>query len=84
MAQNEHVHAICCRLELVCDDISGGNVKTIEGYAVLKFDVASFGNFRDIQKKHFVTAAEAAAVIIDDSIKRKRIRVSLTKQSKMY
>ena len=54
--------------------VSGENIKTIEGYAVLNFDVASFNSFRDMQKTHFVTAAEAD---ISDSIKRKRIRVSL-------
>ena len=43
--------------------------------AVTNFDIASSSSFRDIQKNHFVTAAEAD---IDDIIKRKRIlRVSL-------
>ena len=43
----------------------GESVKTIEGYAVLNFDVASSNSFRDIfKKKHFVTAAAD----IDDSI----------------
>ena len=42
MTQNEHVYAICCRPEVACDVISGGNVKTIEGYAVLNFEVVSF------------------------------------------
>ena len=45
---------------------------------MLNFEVASFSGFRDIPTNHFVTAAEAAAEAdIDDSIKRKRIRVSL-------
>ena len=44
---------------------------TIEGYAVVNFEVTSFSSFRDIKKNYFVTAAEAAADI-DDSIKRKR------------
>ena len=39
------------------------------------FEVPGSNSFRDIQKNHFVTA-EAD---IDDSIKRKRIRVSLKK-----
>ena len=72
MTQN----ATCCRPEVAGDVISGKNVKTIECYDVLNFEVASFISFRDIKKNHFVTAAEAD---IDDSIKRKRIRVSLKK-----
>ena len=48
--------------------------KTIEGYLAINFEVASSNGFRDI-KKHFVTVE--AAVDIYDSIKRKRIRVSL-------
>ena len=48
------------------------NVRIIEGYATLNFDVASFSIFRDILKNHFVTAAAAeAAADIDDSIKVK-------------
>ena len=76
MTQNEHVHVICCRPEVAGDVISGESVKTVEGYAVWNFEVASFSSFRDIKKTdHFVTAAAQAD--IDDSIKRKRIRVSL-------
>ena len=71
MTQNEHVYAIYCRPEVTCDVISGENVKTIEGYAGLHF---IFSSFRDIPKKHFVTAEGAAD--IDDSIKRKRFCVS--------
>ena len=73
MTQNEHVYAFCCRPEVACEVISGQNVKTIDGYAALNFEVAGFSSFRDIPKNHFVTA-EAD---IDDSIKRKRIRLSL-------
>ena len=51
-------------------------MKTIEGYARLNFEVACFISFRCIPKNHFMTTAEAAADI-DDSTKRKRIRVSL-------
>ena len=40
--------AICCRPEVVCDVMSGGNVETIEGYAILKFDVDSFSSSRYI------------------------------------
>ena len=71
MTQYEHVDVICYRPE-VAGDVE--NVKTIEGYVVLNFELASFGSFRDIPKNHFVTAAEAG---IDDSIKRKCIHVSL-------
>ena len=39
---------------------------------MINFEVPSFSSFRDIKKSHFVTVAD-----IDDSIKRKRIRVSL-------
>ena len=35
--------------------MSGGNVKTIEGYDVLKLEAASFSSFRDIKKNHFMT-----------------------------
>ena len=41
MTQNEHVYEICCRLEVADDVISGENVKTVEGQAVLNFEVAS-------------------------------------------
>ena len=75
--QNEYVYAIWCLPEEAGDVFSGENVKTIEGYAVINlFEGASFSSFRDI-KNHFVTAAEAD---IDDSIKQKRIRVSLKNQ----
>ena len=42
---------------------------------MLNFEVASCSSFRVIKKNHFVTTEAAAD--IDDSIKRKRIRVSL-------
>ena len=74
MTQNKHVYAICCRLQVAGDVASGENVKTIEGYALLNFEDASFSSFRDIPKIIFGTA-EAAD--IDDSVKRKRIHVSL-------
>ena len=55
------------------DIISGEKVKTTDCYAVLNFEVASFSSFQDIPKNHFVTVA----VDIDDSIKRKRIRLKI-------
>ena len=54
-------------------------MKTIECYAVINFEDASFSSFLDILKNHFVTAAAEAG--IDDSIMRKCIRVSLNKPS---
>ena len=56
MTQNEHVYATCCRPEVAGDVISGQNVKTIECYVVLNFEVGGFISFRDIKKIHFVTA----------------------------
>ena len=47
---------------------------------MVNFEIASSNSFRDTPKNHFVTAAEAAAAAaadINDSIKRKRVRVSL-------
>ena len=76
MNQNENVYAICCRPEIAGDVFSGGNVNTIEGYAVLNFEVAGFISFWDIKKNHFVTTAAAvAAADVSDTIKRKRIRL---------
>ena len=62
--------------EVVFDVISGRNVKTIVVYVVVNFEVTNSSSFRDIKKKHFVTAA---SVDFDDSIKRKRIHFSLKK-----
>ena len=56
MTQNEHVYAIGCRLEVADDVISGENVETIKGYAVLNFEVASFVVSEILKKNHFVTA----------------------------
>ena len=53
MTQYEHAYASCCQPEVAGDVISGEKVKTIEGYAVLNFEVTSFSSFRDIQKKSF-------------------------------
>ena len=75
MSQNLHVCTICLRPEVVCDIISSRNVKTIDGYLAIDFEVAISNSFRDIKKNRCVTAVAAAD--IDDSIKRKRFRVSL-------
>ena len=57
--------------EVDCDVISGGTVKTIEGYVVTNFEFANSSGFWDI-KNDFLTAAAAD---VDDSIKRKRFRM---------
>ena len=51
------------------------------GYVVVHFEVASSSSFQDIPRKSFGDGGGGgtAAVDIDDSIKRKRIRVSLKK-----
>ena len=54
MAQNEHIYAIFCRPKLAGDVISGGNVKTIEGYVMLNFEAASVSSFRTNQNQPFV------------------------------
>ena len=50
MTQNLHVCAICFRPEVVYDVISSQNVKTMEAYLVVNFEVASCNTFRDIKK----------------------------------
>ena len=50
MTKNQHVYAICCRPEVAGDAFAGANVKTIEGYPVANFAVASSNSFRDIKK----------------------------------
>ena len=77
MTQNLHGCMICCQPEVICDVLSGRNVKTMEGYLVISFEVANSNGFRYIPQNHFVTAETAAEADIDDSIKRKRFRVSL-------
>ena len=53
LTQNEHVYSTCCRPEVASNVISSGNVKTIEGYAELKFQAAGFSIFRENQKQPF-------------------------------
>ena len=50
MTKNEHVYTNCCQTEVAGDVISGGNVTTTEGYALLNFEVASFSSFQNIKK----------------------------------
>ena len=79
--QNSHACTICCRPEVVHDVISGHNVKNIEPYLVVYFEIPSSNSFPDIQKNHFVTT-ESAMADIEDSITRKRIRASLNNWTK--
>ena len=51
MTQDQHVYAICCRLEVADDVVSSQNEKTIEGYLVVDYEVAISNSFRDIQRK---------------------------------
>ena len=71
MTQNIQVCTIVLPIEVVYDIISGRDVRTMEGYLVINFEVASSNCFRDIPKNHFVTAADAAkaAADTDDRIK---------------
>ena len=43
MTQNEHFYATCCQPEVDGDVMSGGNVKTIEGFVMVNFEAASSG-----------------------------------------
>ena len=48
MIQNEYVHAICCRVEVVDDVITERNVKITESYVVVNLEVASCSSIWDI------------------------------------
>ena len=56
MSQNEQVYAIYCRLEVVCDVISGENVKTNEGYALLKVKLVALAVSVKIKISHLRNA----------------------------
>ena len=51
MTQNLHVCTICFRPEVVYGVISGRKVKTVEGYPVVRFEVASSNSFRNIKTR---------------------------------
>ena len=51
MTQNEHAYAICYQPEVDDDVIFSQNVKTIKGYNVVNFEVASSSSFRDFPKR---------------------------------
>ena len=55
MTKNDHVYANCCRPEVAGNVISGRNVKTIENYVLVNFEVASSSSFRDRLKNQFPT-----------------------------
>ena len=54
LTKTEHVYAICCRPEAAGDAITGGNLKTIEGYVVLNFETVSISSFRGNQNESFM------------------------------
>ena len=41
MTRNEQVYAICCRMEVGDEIISGRNIKTIQGYTAVNFEDAT-------------------------------------------
>ena len=47
MTQVEHLYATWFQPEVADDVLSGGNVNTIEGYAVLHFEAASISSLRE-------------------------------------
>ena len=49
----QHVNAICCRLYVNDDVISGQNIKTGQGSAVINVEGASFSTFLNIPKRSF-------------------------------
>ena len=57
MTQNGHDYAICCQKEVAGDVVSCGNVKTIESYLALNFEVDSSSSFRDFSKRSFCDGA---------------------------
>ena len=44
-------YAIFCRLEAGDDAVSGRNLKIVEGYILVNFEIISSNNVRDFQKK---------------------------------
>ena len=70
MTQNEYVYAICCRPEVAGDIISGESVKTIEGYAALNFEVASFKLWLPVQFLHARIAHVTIALVVSEILKK--------------
>ena len=44
MAHDGHVYAICCQREAADDVVSSVDVKTVEGYLVANYEIASFNS----------------------------------------
>ena len=75
MTQNEHVYAICCRLEVPGDVISDKMYRLSRAMLCSLSKLLSLlGLVSEIFQKKILFAAETD---IDDSIEGKRIRVSL-------
>ena len=53
MTKNEYVYAIYYRPEVAGDVISSGNVKSIEGYALLNFEATRFSSLQENQIQPF-------------------------------
>ena len=49
--------------EVADDAISGGNVKNIEDYVVVSFEVAIFSSFEIFHKDNFVTVKSATVSV---------------------
>ena len=54
MTENGHIYAICCRAEVAGDVLSGENVKTVDGYAMLNLEAASSSSFRELYLKKII------------------------------
>ena len=73
--QNLHVCTICFRPEVVCDVFSGRNVKTIEGYFAVNFEVASSNSFRDIFFKKLISwRRRTSTIALSETQKRFRLK----------
>ena len=53
MTQNEHIYAIRCRPEVAGDVISGENVQTAKGYALLNFEAPGVTGLRENKNQPF-------------------------------
>ena len=61
MTQNWHVYGICCRLEVDCGVISAQNVKTIDGYFAVNFELRALVVSKIFEEEHFVTLKSVMA-----------------------
>ena len=53
MTQDRHIYTICGRMEVASDVISGQNLKPIEWYMVVNFEIASQSSLRENAPKLF-------------------------------